>query len=199
MDESFLDRVLSRLPAAPPRDFQFFHWSHPGRVTEEGFAIMPIPGVDPHRVIDAVMDVDHYVGNVEHVKVCRSTRDARFTPPESVRFYQRVDLPLLGSVHHELFLRRLGERKGHQIATWDLLRPETDALSAKEGFRSDVSQGAWIAAPGIIGYALASYPRREDMGILKWKALTTGADVAASRVLRANLEGMARWAARRPL
>jgi hypothetical protein len=35
------------------------------------------------------------------------------------------------------------------------------------------------------------------VGFLKWKALTSGADAAASRVLRANVEGMARWAARR--
>lgn len=194
---AFLDRVLARLPATPPRDFQFFHWSHAARPTEEGFAIMPIAGVDPAKVIDAVMDVDHYVGNVEHVKACRAVRDPRFTPPEAVRFYQRIDLPLLGSIHHELVLRRLGERRGYQLAAWDLLRPETDALSVKEGFRSDVSQGAWLAMPGIIGYALSSFPRREDVGLLKWKALTTGADAAASRVLRANLEGMARWAARR--
>lgn len=194
---AFLDRVLQRLPATPPREFQFFHWSHGGRPTEEGFGLLPAPGLDPAKVIDAVMDVDHYVGNVEHVKVCRSITDPRFKPPEAVRFYQRIDLPMLGSVHHELVLRRLGERRGYQVAAWDCLRAETDVLSAKDGFRSDYSQGAWLAAPGVIGYALASAPRREDVGLLKWKALTSGADVAASRVLRANLEGMIRWASRR--
>lgn len=194
---AFLDRVFSRLPSAPPREFTWFHWSHPGRATEEGFGILPVAGVDPAKVVDAVMDVDHYVGNVEHVKVCRSTKDPRFTPPESVRFYQRIDVPLLGSVHHELVLRRMGERKGYAVAAWDILRPETDGLSAKDGARSEYSQGAWLAMPGYIGYALASCPRRDDVGLLKWKALTTGADAAASRVLRANLEGMARWASRR--
>lgn len=194
---AFLERVLQRLPATPPRDYQFFHWSHGGRPAEEGFGLLPVPGVDPAKVIDAVMDVDHYAGNVEHVKVCRSIPDARFTPPEAVRFYQRIDLPLLGAVHHELVLRRMGDVRGYQAAAWDLLRPETDALSPKDGFRSDYSQGAWLVAPGVIGYALASAPKREDVGLLKWKALTSGADVAASRVLRANLEGMARWAARR--
>lgn len=194
---SFLSRVLTHLPATPPKDFQFFHWSQAGRVTEEAFGIIPIAGLDPQKVIDAVMDVDHYVGNVEHVKVCRAIADARYTPPQAVRFYQRIDLPMLGNIHHELVLRRMGEQKGYQIAAWDLLRAETDALSTKEGFRSDVSQGAWLAAPGVIGYALASYPKRDDVGLLKWKAMTTGADVAAPRVLRANLEGMARWASRR--
>ncbi|MFN7144974.1 MAG: hypothetical protein ACK4YP_14450 [Myxococcota bacterium] len=194
---TFLDRVFSRLPATPPREFQWFHWSHPGRATEEGFGLLPVPGLDPAKLIDAVMDVDHYVGNVEHVKVCRSVQDSRFHPAEARRFYQRIDVPMLGSVHHELVIRRLGERKGYAVAAWDLLRPETDALSPKDGARSDYSQGAWLAAPGLIGYALASAPRREDVGLLKWKALTAGADVAASRVLRANLEGMARWAGRR--
>ncbi len=194
---AFLDRVFARLPASPPREFTWFHWSHGGRSTEEGFGLLPVPGLDPARVIDAVMDVDRYVGNVDHVKVCRSVRDARFSPPESTRFYQRIDVPLLGSVHHELVLRRMGERKGYAVAAWDILRPETDALSAKEGARSDYSQGAWLAMPGYIGYALASCPRREDVGLLKWKALTAGADAAASRVLRGNLEGMARWAGRR--
>jgi hypothetical protein len=194
---AFLERALQRLPATPPRDFVFAHWSHPGRVTEEALGLLPVPGLDPAKLIDAVMDVDHYVGNVEHVTVCRALKDTRFAPPESVRFYQKIDLPMLGAIHHELVLRRLGERRGYSAAAWDILRPETDALSPKEGFRSEYSQGVWLGAPGIIGYALASAPRREDVGLLKWKALTTGADVAAPRVMRANLEGMARWAARR--
>ncbi len=194
---AFLDRVFQRLPASPPREFQFFHWAWPGRATEEGFGLLPVPGLDPGKVIDAAMDVDHYLGNVEHVKVSRSVRDARWSLPAATRFYQRVDVPMLGSIHHELVIQRLAERKGYQIAAWDLLRPETEALSSKEGARSDVSQGAWIAAPGVIGYALASYPRRDDVGLLKWKALTTGADVAASRVLKANMECLARWSARR--
>nr|MBA2319997.1 hypothetical protein [Deltaproteobacteria bacterium] len=71
------------------------------------------------------------------------------------------------------------------------------ALSPEDGFRSDYSQGAWFARPGFLGYALASAPKREDVGFLKWKALTTGADAAAGRVVKANLEAMARWAARR--
>jgi hypothetical protein len=194
---AFLDRVLQHLPATPPTQFQFFHWSQAGRPTEEGLGILPVPGVDPEKVVAAVMDVDHYVGNVDHVAACRAIRDSRFTPPEAVRFYQRVEVPVLGAIHHELVLRRLGERRGYQVAGWDLLAPETTALSPKEAIRSDYSQGAWFAAPGVIGYALASAPRREDVGMLKWKALTAGADVAAARVLRANLEGMARWAARR--
>jgi hypothetical protein len=195
--ESFVERILKYLPATPPQAFTFEHWPHAGRPTEEAFAVMPIPGADPEKVIAAVMDVDHYVGNVEHVVECRSVPDPRFSPPDPVRFYQRIDLPLLGAIQHELVLHRLGERNGYQIAAWEILRAETDALSTKKGFRSDYSHGVWVAAPGVVGYALGSAPKRDDVGFLKWKALTSGADAAAPRVLKSNIEGLARWAARR--
>jgi len=195
--ESFVERVFQHLPSTPPQSFVFAHWTHAGRPTEEAVAVMPVAGVDPQKVIDAVMDVDHYVGNVEHVAQCRSIADPRFPQPEHVRFYQRVNLPLLGNVHHELVLHRVGERNGYQVAAWDILRAETDALSSKDAFRSEYSHGVWLAAPGIIGYALGSAPKRDDVGFLKWKALTTGADAAAPKVLKANVEGMARWASRR--
>ncbi len=193
---AFVDRILARLPSNPT-SYVTESWSHQGRPTKEGLGVLPIPGLDPQKAIDAVMDVDHYVGNVDHVAECRSIADARFTPPEAVRFYQKLNLPMLGSLHHELVLHRLGERDGWLIAAWDLLRAETDALSAKVGFRSDYSHGAWLARPGILAYALGSAPKRDDVGFLKWKALTTGADVAAAKVLKDNLEGMGRWAARR--
>jgi hypothetical protein len=191
---AFLDRVLARLPSSPPSSFQFQSWNHGGRPTDEGFGIGPVAGVDPEKLIDAVMAVGDYVGNVEHVEACRVVPDDRFTPPEAVRFYQRVKIPVLGSVHHELVLKRMGEHKGYLVATWDVLRSETDALSKKEGFRSDYNSGAWLVAPGVVGYALSSAPKRDDVGFLKWKALTKGADAAAKRVVQQNIEGMARWA-----
>lgn len=194
---SFLERVLAHLPSSPISSFTVAHWAHAGRPTEEAVAFLPIPGLQPQKVIDAAMDVDHYVGNLDHVAVCRSKPDPRFVPPEKVRFYQKVEIPLLGAVHHELVLERLGEKRGYQLAGWSILRAETDALSSKEAFRSDYSHGVWLAAPGVLGYALGSAPKRDDVGFLKWKALTTGADAAAAKVLRANLEAMGRWAARR--
>lgn len=191
---AFLDRVLARLPASPPTSFQFQSWNHGGRPTDEGFGIMPVAGADPAKLIDAVMAVDNYVGNVDHVEECRSIADARFSPPEAVRFYQRVKIPVLGAVHHELALHRVGERNGYHVAAWHVLRAETDALSTKQGFRSDYNSGAWFVAPGVVGYALGSAPKREDVGFLKWKALTKGADAAAKRVLQQNIEGMTKWA-----
>lgn len=195
--KEFLTRVLSRAPKTPPGSYQLHHWAHGGRATEEAFGILAIPGLDPAKAIDAVMDVDHYVGNLDHVAACRGVKDARFVPPASVRFYQRLDVPLLGTIHHELVLHRLGTHQGYEVAGWDMLKPETDALSVKEGIRSDYSHGVWLAAPGVLGYAFGSAPKRDDVGFLKWKALTSGADAAAGRVLRANIEGLARWAAKR--
>lgn len=195
--DSFVERVLQHLPKSPPTAFTFAHWAHGGRPTEEAVAMLPIPGAVPEKVIDAVMDLDHYVGNIEHVAECRAIADPRFPPPEHCRFYQRVNLPLLGAVHHELVLHRMGTRNGYLVAAWEILREETDKLSPKQAFRSDYNHGAWFAAPGVVGYALGSAPKRDDVGFLKWKALTTGADAAAPAVLRANVEGMARWAAKR--
>jgi hypothetical protein len=195
--EAFVQRVLARLPASAPTAFTFASWKHARRPTDEGLAMIPVPGLDPAKVIDCAMDVDHYVGNLDHVAICRSIADPRFVPPAAVRFRQTIDIPVIGSVQHELVLWRLGEENGYQIAAWGLLREETDGLDPKNGFRSDYCHGAWLAAPGVLCYALGSAPKRDDAGFLKWKALTTGADAAASRVLKANLEAMARWAARR--
>ncbi len=87
-----------------------------------------------------------------------------------------------------------GEHAGYQIASWRLLEEETAALSGKMAIRSQYSDGAWLVAPGVVAYALSSAPRREDVGFIKWKALTTGADVAAAKVIRENIAAMARWA-----
>lgn len=194
----FLQRVLRYAPTAtPPASFQLHHWKHADRPTEEAFGLLAIPGLVPEKAIDAVMDVGHYVGNIDHVAACRAIPDPRYTPPEHVRFYQRLDVPLLGHIHHELVLHRLGTHNGFQVAGWDILPAETNALSVKEGYRSDYSHGVWLAAPGVLGYAFGSAPKRDDVGFLKWKALTSGADAAAGRVLRNNIEGMGRWAARR--
>lgn len=196
---AFVERVLAKAPpaSAPPAQYQLQTWAHAGRPTDEAFGILAIPGLDPAKAIDAVMDVDHYVGRLDHVQQCRAIADSRYVPPAAVRFYQRLDVPMLGVIHHELVLNRLGTQKGWLVAGWDILKSETAALNAKDGIRSDYSHGVWIAAPGVLGYAFGSAPKRDDVGFLKWKALTSGADVAAGRVLRANIEGLARWAAKR--
>lgn len=195
--QAFVDRLFQRLPRLPPTDYVFFHWNHGGRPTDEGFGLLPVPGLDSAKVIAAIMDVGAYVGNVEHVVESRVIADSRYAPPQAVRFYQRVDIPMLGAIQHELVLQRMGARQGYEVLAWDLLKAETDALGTGRGARSDYNVGAWLVGNGVLGYALASAPRRDDVGFLKFKALTSGADAAASRVVKSNIEGMARWAARR--
>ncbi len=194
--EAFVERVLARMPAGPIREYSFQSWKHAGRPTEEGFGLCPILGADPEKLINAVLDVDHYVGNIDHVSVSRSIADDRHCLPDAVRFYQKVNIPILGAVQQDLVLHRMGEHKGYQVAAWSLNKPETDKLSTRDGFRSDYNIGAWFAAPGVVGYALSSAPKRGDVGFIKWKALTRGADAAAGRVIKGNIRGMAAWAAR---
>lgn len=193
--DRFVDRVMQRLPDQPPTDYFFAHWPHGDKPTDEGFGLLPVPGAVGEQVLDCVLNVDRYTGRIAHVSECRSIPDERFKPPEAVRFYQRVKIPLLGEVHHELVLERLGTIKGYEVAAWYMLEQETAALGTKKGIRSQFNDGVWLARDGVVGYALSSAPRREDVSFLKWKALTTGADVAARGVVRENIEGMARWAA----
>jgi hypothetical protein len=194
--ESFIDRVLQRLPKAPVTEYFFTHWRYADRPTDEAFGLLPIRGADPEKVLARVMDVNAYVGNIAQVVECRAIPDPVHTGPQSVRFYQRIRIPVLGDVHHELVLERLGQRQGYEVAAWHQLARETEALGSKSAIRSQHNDGAWLVAPGVVGYALSSAPRRDDVGFLKWKALTTGADVLAAKVIRDNIEGVAAWAAR---
>ncbi len=193
----FLARVLDRAPrgGAGVTDYVFKHWSAAGKVTDEALGLLPVPGVDAKRFLAKVMDLDHYRGPIPHVVDSRIIPDPAYPPPAKARFYQRIKIPLLGDVHQELGIELVGEHAGYEIAAWHMLERETAALSPKDGIRGQYNDGAWLVAPGVVGYALSSAPRREDVGFLKWKALTAGADVAASKVIRDNIAAMARWAA----
>jgi len=191
----FVERILQRLPGTDVSDYFFAHWNS-GRPTDEGVGLVPVPGAEPEKVLACVMDVDHYVGNVGHVVECHAVQDERFQPPQQVRFYQRIKIPLLGQVHHDLVLERIGEHQGWEIAAWTMLEQETRALNKKVGMRSQYNEGAWLVKPGVVCYSLSSAPLKEDVGFLKWKAMTAGADVAASKVIKENIEAMSRWAAR---
>jgi hypothetical protein len=194
----FLTRVLQRIPAgaAGITDWVFKSWTAPGKITDEAVGLLPVPGVDRERFLGRVMNLDAYVGPIPHVIASRTIADPAWPPPAKARFYQRVRIPLLGDVHQEIGIARAGEHAGYEIAEWRMLDRETAALSGKEAIRGQYNEGAWLVAPGVVGYALSSAPRREDVGFLKWKALTTGADVAAAKVIRDNIAAMARWATR---
>src|SRR5512142_347552 len=112
MSERFIDRVLARIPKQPVTDYFFSHWRHADRPTDEGFGLLPVPGVVQAKLMEAVFDFDHYTGTIPHVSECRTVLDPRFQPPQKVRFYQCIKIPLLGEVHHELVMERLPAAQG---------------------------------------------------------------------------------------
>jgi hypothetical protein len=192
----FVTRVLERLPAggAGITDYKFASWSVPNKPTSEALGMLPVPGVDAQKFLGRVMDLDKYRGAIPHVSESRTIADSRYPGAEQKRFYQRVKIPLLGDVHQELVISLIGVHNGWDIAEWTMLDKETGALSGKDAIRGQYNDGAWLIAPNVVAYALSSAPRREDVGFIKWKALTTGADVAASKVIRDNIAAMAKWA-----
>lgn len=193
--EAFLSRVFAKLPSTAPTAYTFKAWQHADDATKEAVGLVPLPaGVSVEKLVARVMDVNHYVGNLDHVTVSRSIPDGRFTPPQSVRFYQRVNVPLIGDIQHELALIDGGLRQSYRVIYWYDLATETAALSTENGARSAYSVGCWLITDKTLGYALSNVPRREDVSTFEWSALTTGADLTASPVFEANLEGLIAWA-----
>lgn len=189
----FMARVLPKLAAANPAPYTFSAWDAPGLPTKEGFGIHSYGSIDPEKVIQRVMDVDHYTGNIAHVKVSRSISDSRYVRPKAVRFYELIELSILGNIHFEAYLMDGGMCKGYRVAYWHMLEPETNALPLSSGIRNDYNDGAWFASATTIGYALSSAPIHEDVNSLQWAALTSGADAAAKSVVEDNINGMYAW------
>ena len=52
-----------------------------------------VPGVDVDKLAATIMNVGQYRGNIDYVEEV-APADARFNPPQSVRF-QRVKVPML--------------------------------------------------------------------------------------------------------
>lgn len=197
MDESraFLDRVFQHLPALPVARFEFRNWRHGDRPTNEGFGLMPLSGFEPERVIARVMDVARYQGNIDFVQESRVIPDPACDPPRSVHFYQRVGVPVLGDIHMELVLTDYGTRDGWRVAAWSQ-HAGTARLDSKKATRTEYNVGAWLVREGYVGYALSSSPMRDDVGRLKFAALTKGADAGAGKMIQANIEGMVAWSRR---
>jgi hypothetical protein len=195
----FLGRVLEEIPegGAGVTGYQFRHWKRERKPTHEALGVKAIPGVDPREVIARVMDVDGYAGHIAHVEACRSLRHPGPGPLEGVHFFQRVRVPGVARVQQELVLVDAGTIKGYRVAYWYLLGPETEALDREAGARSEFNIGAWLVAPGVVGYALSTWPRRGDVNTLQWVSLTSGADGLAKKVVEGNIDGMAVWAKER--
>jgi hypothetical protein len=192
----FLGRVLERVPEGGTgvTGYQFRHWGRDGKPTHEAFGLKAVPGVDPQEAFARVMDVDGYPGHLAHVAACRSVPDPAFEPPEKVRFFQVVRVPGIARVQQELVLVDAGTVKGYRVAFWYLLAGQTEALDPEAGARSAYNVGGWLAAPGVVGYALSTWPRRGDVNALQWMSLTSGADALAEKVVEGNIDGLAAWA-----
>ena len=120
------------------------------------------------------------------------TRDA-----ERVHFFQRVSVPGVAKVQQELVLVDAGTIEGYRIAYWYLLRAGDRSTGPGGRRASEFNVGAWLVAPGVVGYALSTWPRRGDVNGLQWVLLTSGADGLAKKVVEGNLDGIAAWAKER--
>jgi len=192
----FLGRVLAELSEGGARvtGYQFRHWERAGKPTHEAVGIKAIPGVDPSEVIARIIDVDGYEGHVAHVEACRSLQDPARETLERVHFFQRVSVPGVAKVQHELVLVDAGTIEGYRVAYRYLLGPETEALDPAAGARSEFNVGAWLVAPEMVGYALSTWPRRGDVNVLQWALLTSGANGLAKKVVEGNIDGITAWA-----
>ena len=190
---AFLDRVFKNLPGVSPGKLSYKAWRYAGRPTSEGVGVLPFGSVDVEKMAARVMDVAHYKGNIDYVEESRVLAD---NLPESVHFYQRIKVPVLAEIQMELMLTDYGERDGWRVLAWHQLDAETKKLNPKRGARSEYNVGAWLLKSNCVGYALSSAPRKEDVGRLKFAALTKGADAGATQVLKNNIEGMHRWSTR---
>jgi hypothetical protein len=192
----FLGRVLEKIPegGAGVTGYQFAHWEWQGRPTHEAVGLKAIPGVDPQELVARIMDVDGYPGNIAHVEAARSELDPAFKPPGKVRFFEVVRVPKVARVQQELVLVDAGTVQGYRLVYWYLLKDKTSALDPKVGVRSAFNIGAWLVAPGVVGYALSAWPQRADVNVFQWVSLTTGENALAKVVVEGNIDGMAAWA-----
>ncbi len=147
-------------------------------------------------MVGRIMDLDRYQGNIDHVLESRVVPDPDFSPPASARFYQRIKIPLLAELQMENVLLDLGDREGWRVIAWYLLSDATERLDTRKGARFDYNEGAWLLRPDSVGYALSSAPRKSDVGRIKFKLMTKGADATAPQVLKNNIQGMLRWSER---
>ncbi len=189
--EEFLGRVFDHIPELN-RSGGFSHrsWSYGGRPTKEGIGLLPVD-IDIESMVTCILNVEEYPRNVryvESVEILDRRADNDFT------YVQRLSLPMLGGLQMALRLVDLGERGGYHVVAWHQDDEATDALDKKRGgARTQYNLGAWLLKEHEVIYALASAPRKADVGSLKFAVMTKGAEATASEVLKSNIEGMVAW------
>lgn len=192
----FLDRVMPHVAGFAGQPFGFANWRHAGRPTGEGVGVLAGQTVDVDALASRILAVDQYVDNIEFVEESRISPGPENSPPTAVRFYQRIKMPMLGALQMELVLTDFGDRDGWRVLAWSQQEEATRALNPRQGARTDYNLGAWLLREDAVGYALSTAPRRDDVGRLKFAALTKGVDAAAPRMVRSNIEGMIQWVRR---
>jgi len=192
--DDFLDRVFDQIPNLS-RSGGFSHksWPYQKRPTSEGVGVLPV-AVDVEAMVACILNVEGYPSNVRYVdsaEIIERHSDTDFT------YVQRINLPILGGVQMALRITDIGERAGYRVVSWSQDDAATDALDKKKGgARTQYNLGAWILKPNEVLYALASAPRKADVGSLKFAIMTKGAEATASEVLKSNIEGMVAWSKR---
>ena len=194
---AFLGRVFKALPSPVVEEFTFSAWSVSSNPTKEGFGLLKTSApVDVDRLASLVMAVDKYKGNLDHVVECYTVPDVRFHPPVTVHFHQKVNIPMVNDLQHDLVLNDAGVQNGYRVLYWYDLEAETAALKPENGARSAYSVGLWLISKDAVGYGVSNAPYREDVSTYEWTALTTGSDALASPVVRKNIEGLIAWSKR---
>ena len=192
----FIDRVFEHIPRSAPTKYNFECWRFGNKPTSEGLGLLPVR-VDVEQVVAAILDLDHYVGNIDHVLEAHTIQDALHKPPKVLHCYELVEIPVVAKIHNEFLLEDRGERQGFRVVAWTQLDDATTRLNPKKAARGDFNEGAWLIKPDLLGYTLTSSPWREDVGLLRFTALTKGADALAPNIFKANLECMLKWLGRR--
>lgn len=191
--DEFLDRVAAHLGRLKPDRFSHVSWRFENRPTAEAVGMLPRPDTDVEAMVAHILDVAGYTDNVryvEDIEIIEQRSDS------DVTYVQHMNLPLIGRIQVQIHLTDYGDRDGYRIVAWDQDNDATAALDKKRGARTAYNLGAWLLADDAVGYALSSAPLKSDVGMLKYMAMTKGADVTASEVLKQNIEGMVAWAHR---
>jgi len=184
---------MPHLEHLDPHKFSHASWRFENRPTSEAVGLLPASGTDVELMVQHILDVEAYPDNVRYVEaidVIERRSD------DDVTYVQHMNLPLIGRIQVQINLSDYGVRDGYRIVAWDQDDEATAALDKKRGARTAYNLGAWLLTEDCVGYALSSAPLKSDVGTLKYMAMTKGADVTASEVLKLNIEGMIAWAHR---
>ena len=155
--------------------------SHPGRRSAE--------------VIARVMDVDDYEGHIATSRLAdRSGSGAE--PLERVHFYQRIIVPGVAKVQHELVLVDAGIIEGYRVAYWYLLGAETEALDPEAAREASPmsAPGWWPRGWWVTLEHLAAAGRCERVALVFVDLRRHG---LAKKVVEGNIDGIAAWAKER--